>query len=92
MLRREGFTVNHKRVERIYRAEGLSLRQRQKCKRLSHLRVLRPLSTGTNQIWAMDFIHDSLWSGRRYRALASGQRPVTRLSSPSAEHWLSTTP
>jgi putative transposase len=60
----------YKRVERIYRAEGLSLRRRQKRKRLSHLRVLRPLLTGTNQIWAMDFIHDNLWSGKRYRALA----------------------
>lgn len=70
MLRREGFTANHKRVERIYRQEGLSLRRRQKRKRLSHLRVVRPLPTATNQIWAMDFIHDSLWSGRRYRALA----------------------
>jgi transposase InsO family protein len=49
MLRREGFTVNHKRVERIYRAEGLSLRRRQKRKRLSHLRVLRPLPTGTTK-------------------------------------------
>jgi putative transposase len=70
MLRREGFAVNHKRVERIYRQEGLSLRRRQKRKRLSHLRVVRGLPTATNQIWAMDFIHDSLWSGRRYRALA----------------------
>src|SRR5262249_34443789 len=26
--------------------------------------------SGANQAWAMDFIHDSLWSGRRYRALA----------------------
>ena len=70
MLRREGLVVNHKRVERIYREEGLSLRRRQKRKRLSHLRVVRPLPTAANKIWAMDFIHDSLWSGRRYRALA----------------------
>jgi putative transposase len=70
MLRRDGLSVNHKRVERIYRQEGLSLRRRQKRKRPSHLRVARPLPTGINQIWAMDFIHDSLWSGRRYRALA----------------------
>ena len=48
---------------------GLSLRRRQRRKRLSHLRVVRPLPTATNQIWAMDFIHDSLSSGRRYRAL-----------------------
>lgn len=70
MLRREGFTVNHKRVERIYREEGLSLRRRQKRKRLSHPRVARAMPTAANQIWAMDFIHDNLWSGRRYRALA----------------------
>ena len=29
----------------------------------------RSLPSGANQAWAMDFIHDSLWSGRRYRAL-----------------------
>jgi putative transposase len=70
MLRREGFMVNHKRVERIYREEGLSLRRRHKRKRLSHLRVVRGWPTAANQVWAMDFIHDNLWSGRRYRALA----------------------
>jgi putative transposase len=70
MIRREGLLVNHKRVERIYRQEGLSLRRRQKRKRVSHLRVVPLMATGINQIWAMDFIHDSLWNGRRYRALA----------------------
>jgi putative transposase len=70
LLRPDGFNVNHKRVERVHRQEGLSLRRRQKRKRVSHLRVVRPLPTGANQIWAMDFIYDSLWSGRRYRALA----------------------
>jgi putative transposase len=70
MLQREGFTVNHKGVERIYPAEGLSLGRRQRRTRLRHLRVQRALPTATNQIWTMDFIHDSLWSGTRYRALA----------------------
>src|ERR1700746_2824503 len=50
MIRRGGLRVNHKRVERIYREEGLSLRRRQKRKRVSHLRVVRPLATGANQI------------------------------------------
>jgi transposase InsO family protein len=41
MLRREGWAVNHKRIERLYREEGLSLRKRRRRKRLSHLRVAR---------------------------------------------------
>jgi putative transposase len=41
MLRREGWRANHKRVERLYREEGLSLRRRRRRKRLSHLRVAR---------------------------------------------------
>ena len=69
MLRREGWRINHKRVERLYREQGLSLRRRRRRKRLSHLRVERSLPSGANQAWAMDFIHDSLWSGRQYRAL-----------------------
>src|SRR5271155_4034319 len=42
MLRREGWRTNHKRVERLYREEGLSLKlRRRRRKRLSHLRVPR---------------------------------------------------
>jgi putative transposase len=70
VLRREGWQINHKRVERLYREQGLSLRRRRRRKRLSHLRGQRSLPSGANQAWAMDFIHDSLWSGPRYRALA----------------------
>ena len=46
MLRREGFKANHKRVERLYREEGLSRRRRRRRKRLSHLRVVRRATPG----------------------------------------------
>ncbi len=70
MLRREGWRTNHKRVERLYREEGLSLRRRRQRKRLSHLRVARERPVATNQTWAVDFIHDSLINGRGFRAFA----------------------
>jgi putative transposase len=70
MLRREGWRANHKRVERLYRQEGLSLRRRRRRKRWSHLRVVRERPVAANQTWAVDFIHDSLMSGRRFRAFA----------------------
>ena len=70
MLRREGWRANHKRVERLYREEGLSLRRRRRRKRLSHLRVARERPVAANQTWAVDFIHDSLISGRHFRAFA----------------------
>jgi putative transposase len=69
MLRREGCRANHKRVERLYRQEGLSLRRRRR-KRLSHLRAVRERPVAANQTWAVDFVHDSLISGRRFRAFA----------------------
>src|SRR5258708_3888607 len=70
MLRREGWRANHKRVERLYREEGLSLRRRRRRKRLSHLRVARERPVAANQTWAVGFIHDSLTSGRHFRAFA----------------------
>ena len=70
LIGREGWPVNHKRIERLYREEGLSLRRRRRRKRLSHLRVVRPRSAAANQAWALDFVHDSLLNGRRFRALA----------------------
>jgi len=64
MLRREGFHINHKRTERIYREENLLLRKRKKKKLASLLRVPVPSSLYPNHIWSMDFIHDSLANGR----------------------------
>lgn len=57
-------------MERLYRAEGLSFRRRRRRKRLSHLRVVRAQPLAANQTWAVDFIHDSLFNGRRFRAFA----------------------
>lgn len=68
LLRREGFEVNHKRVERLYRQEGLSLRKRKK-KRPSHCRLVLPKASRADQYWSMDFVSDSLYDGRRFRAL-----------------------
>lgn len=69
LLQREGWMINHKRVERVYREEGLSLRLRRRRKRPSHLRVALPTASGSDQCWSMDFVADTLWSGRRIRAL-----------------------
>src|SRR5712692_9017448 len=70
MIRREGWRVNHKRIERLYREEGLSLRRRRRRKRLNYLRVIRQAPVGANQAWALDFVHDRLLAGRGFRALA----------------------
>lgn len=69
LLRREGLVVNHKRVERLYREEALSLRLGPKRKRQSHLRVVQPAPTGPNEQWAMDFVSDSLDNGCKIKAL-----------------------
>lgn len=69
LLRREGLVQNHKRTERLYREEGLSLRKRRRKKRPSHLRVVMPVPDGADQNWAMDFVSDSLANGRRLRML-----------------------
>lgn len=70
ILLREGVLVNHKRVERIYRQERLSLRvkKRKKLKALS--RVALPRAVRPDQQWSMDFIHDKLWEGRKFRSLS----------------------
>jgi putative transposase len=70
MLRREGFRMNHKRTERIYKQEGLSLRIRRRKKRSSLLRIEIPKPRHPNHIWSMDFMRDSLANGRSIKVLA----------------------
>ena len=69
LLRREGWTVNAKRVYRLYRAEGLSLRLKPRKKRVSGARVARPPAKRPNERWSLDFMSDSLADGRRFRVL-----------------------
>jgi putative transposase len=65
-LQREGTHVNHKRVARLYRLEGLAVRRRHR-KRLAVPRVPRPVVQQPNQTWSIDFVSDGLASGRRFR-------------------------
>jgi len=68
-LRREGWHVNHKRVYRLYRLEGLGLRRKSR-KRAAGLRVAPRVSPRrANERWAMDFMTDALRDGRRFRLL-----------------------
>ena len=56
MLQREGWKDNHKRVYRLYRAEGLSLRhKRPKRNKSARLRQPKSIVTAINEIWSMDF-------------------------------------
>ena len=67
LLRRET-RCNHKRVERVYREAGLSLR-RKKRKRLVRQRVPMRTPLAPNEEWALDFVADSLASARSLRIL-----------------------
>lgn len=69
LVRREGLVVNHKRTERIYREEGLTLRIRRRKKLASQGRSELPKAERINDRWAMDFVSDALSSGRRIRLL-----------------------
>jgi putative transposase len=70
LLRREGWKDNCKRVYRLYRAEGLSLRHcRPRRNKSARLRQPKQLVLAINEIWSMDFVADALFDGRRLRAL-----------------------
>lgn len=68
-LRREGWRVNHKKVERIYREEKRSLRRRARKKSTSVPRIALPMPTRPGLWYAMDFVHDRLANGRRFKCL-----------------------
>ena len=70
MLRREGWTINKKRVYRLYRLDGLQLRMKTKRrKRISLQRGHVTPATGPSQHWSMDFVHDQMLDGRKFRIL-----------------------
>jgi putative transposase len=69
LLRREGHSVNHKRTQRIYREEGLSVRKRKGRMKASGTRAPLLSVVMPNARWSVDFVHDQPTDGRRFRML-----------------------
>lgn len=70
MLRREGFTDNHKRMRRVYCEQGLNLRtKRPHRSRMAAHRLDRPEITRVHQVWSMDIVADRLFNGTKFRVL-----------------------
>lgn len=68
MLRNRGLIVNHKRIERLYRLEKLALRRRKR-KKLRLVRQEIPRASCSMERLALDFMCDSLVTGRKFRVL-----------------------
>lgn len=69
LLRREEGAINHKRIYRLYRAEGLSVRRRARKRVARTIRApMSPPQRG-GEVWAIDFMQDTLADGRGFRTL-----------------------
>lgn len=69
LLRRDGLVINRKKTQRLYREEGLTVRRRKSRRRAVGARAPSPVPTLPNQRWSLDFVHDQLTTGRRFRVL-----------------------
>ena len=72
MLRDAGWAVNAKRVERIWRREGLKVPQKQPKRRrlwLNDGSCIRLRPEHPNHVWSYDFVEDRTHDGRKYRML-----------------------
>ncbi|HEY1017300.1 MAG TPA: IS3 family transposase [Herpetosiphonaceae bacterium] len=69
LLRREFGAVNHKRVHRLYCAEGLRVRRRVRKRVAATSRPVRAEPTTIGTAWSVDFTHDTLAGGRTFRTL-----------------------
>jgi transposase InsO family protein len=72
MMRNNGKNINHKRVERIWREEGLKLPSKQPKKRrifLADGSCIRLRAERENHVWSYDFMEDTTMAGRKVRWL-----------------------
>lgn len=69
MLRREGEPSGITRIYRLYREEGLGVRRRKGRKRAIGVRAPILVEARPNARWSLDFVHDQMANGRRFRVL-----------------------
>ena len=98
LLKREVWQVNHKRVYRLYCLEGLRMRPKRPRRHVSsRRRDFRTQASRPDERWAMDFMSDGLFDGRRIRmltivdhftreslAIEVGSRPIEWCKSTSS--------
>ena len=69
MLERQGIKLNHKKLYRLYKEERLTVRKRGGRKRALGTRAPMAIPQDRNLRWSLDFVMDTLVSGRRFRIL-----------------------
>jgi putative transposase len=69
VLKRQGVTIDWKKLYRLYREERLTVRKRGGRKRALGTRAPMTIPQGPNQRWSLDFVSDTLTDGRRFRIL-----------------------
>jgi len=72
LIRNNGILINHKRVERIWREEGLKLPKKQTKKRRLFLNdgsCTRLRAERKNHVWSYDFVEDKTYNGKKIRIL-----------------------
>ena len=70
LLEPVGMVMNEKKLYRIYREEGLSVRRRRGRKRARGSRTPMPMPLRPNQRWSLDFLSDTFGACRKFRILA----------------------
>ena len=70
LLERKGMIMNHKKLYRLYREEGLSVKRRRGRKRARGSRTPMPEAAHPNARWSLDFLADSFGASRKFRILA----------------------
>jgi putative transposase len=70
LLEREGMMMNHKKLYRLYREEGLAVKRRRGRKRARGTRTPMPTAARPNARWSLDFLSDTFGASRRFRILA----------------------
>jgi putative transposase len=68
-IRNEGIIWNHKRIERVYKILGMNLRKRTRKRIPARVKLPLIVPTKPNETWSMDFMHDTLANGRKFRVL-----------------------
>ena len=69
MLKRESFKVNHKRVERIWREQGLKVAKKQKKRRrlwLNDGSCIRLRPEYRDHVWSYDILEDKTYNGKKF--------------------------